>query len=227
MRILLILQNESLATRLTITLEQRRFVVEWTNNGTIAVGILQIEEFDVVILDREVPGRNGFDLLSQLHAQDGHVPVLALARTDLLSERIESLNEGADDVLSSSFSVDELEARLHALVRRHHRVGFTTITCGPLVLDIPRRVCRLGGRELNLSQREYALLLALMQRAGRTVSRQSLFDRVFGHHDAHMEALHVIACRLRKHLTGASIRIVNVRGVGYRLECPDIESPPD
>ena len=221
MRILLIQNNNALVPHLIEALERRRFVVEWTNDGTLALKILDIEEFDAVVLDLDIPGKSGYDILYHLKTSGNHVPVLVLSERNLLTDRITSLNEGADDFLSSPVEVDELEARLHAIIRRHHKVGYSSISCGALVFDTQKRVFHLAGRELNLPPREYTLLLALMQRVGHTVPKQALYDRVFGHSEANLEAVEVTICRLRKQLAATNVRIVNMRGVGYRLESED------
>jgi two-component system, OmpR family, response regulator TctD len=221
MRILLIQKNRSLASSLISALEQRRFVIEWTNDGTLALRILDIEEFDAVILDIDVPGKNGYDILYHLKTSGNRVPVLVVTERTSLADRIMSLNEGADDFLSAPVETAELEARLYAISRRYHKIGYSAINCGPLVFDTQTRNFRYEERVLNLPPREHALLLALIQRVGRTVPKQALFDRVFGHTDVNLEAVEVTICRLRKQLVNSPVRIVNMRGLGYRLEYCD------
>lgn len=219
MRILLVQQDKSLAQTLIEALERRSFIVEWTNDGTIASRVLDLEDFDAVILDIDVPGKNGYDILYHLKASGNRVPVMVVTARNSLDERVASLNEGADDFLNTGADIAEVEARLYAIIRRRNKTGFLEIRCGPLVYDTRTRTFCLQDRPLALPNREYALLFALIQRVGRTVPKQALFDRVFARHDVHIEALDVIVCRLRKHFTDSPVRIINVRGFGYRLEC--------
>jgi len=116
-------------------------------------------------------------------------------------------------------NIAELEARLHAVVRRSQKRDYLAYRCGPLVFDTQAGAFRLADTPLSVSPREHALVLALIRRAQQTIPKKALFDRVFGqNNDANLEAIEVIVWRLRKRTAGASVRIVNVRGFGYRLE---------
>src|SRR5207253_2243946 len=141
------------------------------------------------------------------------IPVLVLSRGDSVAERVSCLNERADDVLCKPFALIELEARLRAIIRRSHRHHYARITCGPLQYDALSGVFLLGEQALSLSRREHALLFALIQRAGKTMDKQALFDRIFAQSDdVNLAVIELLVFRLRKKLTDTSVRIVNVRG---------------
>ncbi|HEY8100185.1 MAG TPA: response regulator, partial [Burkholderiaceae bacterium] len=213
-------EDESeLATWLIKALAQTGFAVEWVNDGRIAERILAVEEFDAAILDLGLPGKSGHDILHFLRASDNPVPVLILTARDSLNERVSTLNEGADDFLPKPFALAELEARLLALIRRSRGHKHTRLTCGPLIYDVSTKQFQLADAPIALTPREHAMLAALIQRVGESVSKQSLLDRIFtSNEDVNLEAIEVLAYRLRKKLAGTSLRIVTMRGFGYCLE---------
>lgn len=219
MRILLVEDEAELATWLIKALAQRDFAVEWTNDGLVAEKILGIEEFDAVVLDLGLPGKNGHGVLAYLRGSDNRVPVLILTARDSLAERVSSLNEGADDFLPKPFAVEELEARLLALIRRSRGREQPRLSCGPLSYDAGSRQFLLADAQMALTPREHAMLSALIQRVGEPVSKRLLMDRIFAHNDdVNLEVIEVLAYRLRKKLAGAAIRIATMRGFGYCLE---------
>lgn len=219
MRILLVEDGADLATWLIKALEQSSFSVEWCSDGRIAEKTLAAEEFDAVILDLGLPGKSGHGILASLRAADNRVPVLILTARDSLTERVSSLNEGADDFLPKPFVLAELEARLLALIRRSRGREHPRFSCGALTLDVGAKQFHIGETPLTLTPREYALLHALIQRSGEPASKQFLLDRVFSRgDDVSLEAIEVLIYRLRKKLASGAIRITTMRGFGYCLE---------
>lgn len=219
MRILLIEDEEELATWLIKALAQSDFTVDWSNDGLVAERILMIEEFDAVILDLGLPGKTGHAVLSSLRASGNRVPVMILTARDSLDERVMNLNRGADDFLAKPFALAELEARLVALIRRSRGHKHSRLACGPLAYDAGTKLFQLFDVPIALTPREHAMLIALIQRSGEPVSRQSLLDRVFAsNEDVNPEAIEVLVHRLRKKLQAAPIRITTMRGFGYCLE---------
>ncbi|MEO6016825.1 MAG: response regulator [Polaromonas sp.] len=219
MRILLVEDGADLATWLIKALEQSNFSVEWSNDGRVAERMLDLEEFDAVILDLGLPGKNGHEVLACLRASDNRVPVLILTARDSLTERVSTLNEGADDFLAKPFVLAELEARLLALIRRSRGRERPRFSCGALTLDVGAKQFHIGETPLTLTPREYALLHALIQRSGEPASKQFLLDRVFSRgDDVSLEAIEVLIYRLRKKLACGAIRITTMRGFGYCLE---------
>jgi two-component system response regulator TctD len=219
MRILLVEDEVELATWLTRALEQSNFSVEWSNNGLMALRILAAEEFDAVILDLGLPGKDGHGVLAQLRAADNRVPVLILTARDSMSEKVSSLHEGADDFLPKPFVLMELEARLVALIRRSRGREHPRLSCGALTLEVGMRQFCMDGVPLALTPREYSMLYALIQRSGEPVSKQFLLDRIFApDDDVGADAVDVLIYRLRKKIANGMIRITTLRGFGYCLE---------
>ena len=172
-----------------------------------------------LVLDLGLPGLDGQAVLQRLRDRDQRLPALILTARDSLDERVRSLNAGADDFLAKPFELAELEARLHALVRRARGNEHQRQACGALVYDSARKQFTLRGEPLALSPREHAVLRVLVQRSGEPFSKQQNLDRVFtDDDDVHPEAVEVFAHRLRKRLDGSGVRITTLRGLGYALE---------
>ncbi|MBT9442955.1 MAG: winged helix-turn-helix domain-containing protein, partial [Acidovorax sp.] len=179
----------------------------------------QHDNYDALVLDLGLPGLDGQAVLQRLRDRDQRLPALILTARDSLDERVRSLNAGADDFLAKPFELAELEARLHALVRRARGNEHPRLACGALVYDNPRKQFTLHGEPLALSPREHAVLRVLVQRSGEPFSKQQILDRVFSDdEDVHPEAVEVFVHRLRKRLDGSGVRITTLRGLGYALE---------
>lgn len=221
MRILLAEDEHHLGTWLCKALEHAGIQVEWVDDGRLADQALQQRDHDALVLDLGLPGMDGHRVLQRLRERDQRLPALILTARDSLSERVGVLNAGADDFLAKPFELAELEARLHALVRRARGVEHPRLSCGPLVYDGTRRQFNLHGESLPLSPREIGVLRALIQRSGEPLSKQQIIDRVFSDdEDVHPEVVEVLVYRLRKRLDGSGVRVVTLRGLGYLLE-PD------
>lgn len=219
MRILLAEDEHTLGTWLCKALEHSGIQVEWVDDGRLADRALQANDHDALVLDLGLPGLDGHEVLQRLRERDQRLPTLILTARDSLSERVDLLNAGADDFLAKPFALAELEARLHALVRRARGVEHPRIACGPLVYDGTRRQFLLDGEPLALSPRELSVLRVLAQRSGEPLSKQQILDRVFSDDDnVHPEAVEVFVHRLRKRLDGSGVRITTLRGLGYALE---------
>ncbi|SFM56655.1 response regulator [Variovorax sp. OV329] len=219
MRILLAEDERTLGTWLCKALEHAGIQVEWVDDGRLADRALQQRDHDALVLDLGLPGMDGHRVLQRLRERDQRLPALILTARDSLDERVRALNAGADDFLAKPFALAELEARLHALVRRARGVEHPRVACGPLVYDGARRQFMLRGEPLALSPRELGVLRALAQRSGEPLSKEQIIDRVFSdEEDVHREAVEVFVYRLRKRLEGSGVRIVTLRGLGYVLE---------
>jgi two-component system response regulator TctD len=218
-RLLLLEDEHSLGQSLTSALTQSGFEVEWFDDGRLGELSLQEDRYDAIILDLGLPGRSGHQVLRSLRERDRQVPVLVLTARDSLTERVSTLNEGADDFLAKPFALAELEARLAALIRRAHGQDKAQYACGALVYEPASRRFTLQGEVLPLTPRESAVLVALIQDCGRPMTKQQLLDRVFADKDDVMlEAVEVVIHRLRKRLDDKGVRIVTLRGLGYALE---------
>lgn len=187
-------------------------------------GLWRAREFthDVIVLDIMLPGVNGYELCRTIRAEGNRTPILMLTAKDGEYDIAEGLDLGADDYLTKPFSFVVLLARIHALVRRANPSPIdATITIGPLAIDITTRRCRLAGRTLELTPREYTLLETLARRPGQPMTRAELLDHVWGcDHNAGSNVVDVYIGYLRKKLqvswTDPSL-IETVRGVGYRI----------
>lgn len=219
MRILLAEDEHDLATWLVRALQQGGFQVDWVDDGRMVRRSLKATRYDALILDLGLPGVGGHDVLAELRQADQRLPVLVLTARDSLIERVNTLNEGADDFLAKPFELPELEARLSALIRRARGVEHPRFACGPLVYDSGSKQFTLDHEPLVLTPREHAALRALIQRSGEPMSKQEILERVFSdEQDVHPEAVEVLVHRLRKRLAASAVQISTLRGLGYVLE---------
>ncbi|RZJ24982.1 MAG: response regulator [Haliea sp.] len=219
MRILLAEDEHTLGTWLCKALERSGIHVDWVDNGQLALASLGRNTHDALVLDLGLPGIDGYQILERLRAKDDRLPTLILTARGAVSERVRSLNAGADDFLAKPFELAELEARLHALVRRARGSQHPRLACGPLAFDSAKRQFSLQGQPLALSPREHAVLTVLVQRSGEPIGKQQVLERVFADDkDVHLEVVEVIVHRLRKRLEGMPVVIKTYRGLGYALE---------
>lgn len=219
MRILLAEDEHELAGWLSKALKQNGYQVDWVNDGRLVESSVEQSRYDALILDLGLPGRDGHTVLARLRQSGSTLPVLILTAQDSVEQRVSTLRGGADDFVAKPFSIDELEARLVALVRRSRGGDHPRLACGPLVYDTVSRQFALDGRALTLSRREYALLHALIQHPGEPLPKQDIHERVFQDEiDAMPEAVEVLVYRVRKRLEGSAVQIVTLRGLGYLLE---------
>lgn len=219
MRILLVEDDIELAEWTAKALSHRYgFVVEWAEDGDAGDRLLRQDDFDAVVLDLGLPELDGRSLLAKMRARGDVTPTLILTARDSLTDRIETLHAGADDFLSKPFAIEELEARLTALIRRAHGRNAGSFSCGALTYHSVEQSFTINGERLELTPREHAMLRILIQHAGQPMSKQKIMDRMFAYDaDIQLEAIEVIAHRLRKKVTeGVSIR--TLRGLGYVLE---------
>ena len=219
MRILLAEDEHALGQWLCKALEQSGFRVDWRDDGRLVTLALKDHDYDAMVLDLGLPGRSGQDILRALRAQDSRLPVLVLTARDSLADRVNTLNEGADDFLAKPFALAELEARLTALVRRARGSEHPRFSCGNLQFDAVTRQFSLNSEILHLSPREHAALKSMIQRSGEPMSREQLMNRVFSdEEDVQPSAMDVLMHRLRKRLEHSGVRIHTYRGLGYALE---------
>ena len=223
-KVLLIEDDEAMRATLQRTLERRGFLVGTCADGRDALARWRTAKPDVVLLDLSLPGRDGLEVLADARAAGLVTPVLILTARGTVGDRIIGLNTGADDYLPKPFDLDELEARVRALVRRR---GGTTpaVTAGPqfagLSVDTDSGAVWFEGAPLELAPREAAMLRALLQRPGQAVAKERLFEAVFaGEADVQIEAVEVVAYRLRKRLQPTGVTLVTLRGLGYLLRAP-------
>ena len=161
---------------------------------------------------------SGIDVIRHVRAKGLSTPILILTAKDALESRVEGLDAGADDYLTKPFEVEELDARLRALLRRSGTTLKQELRFGSLSFDQNTRLFAVNGAELHLSPREHALLGALLRRAGTTVSKEMLLESSYGFgDDVNLSAIEVLIHRLRKKLENSGVSIVTLRGLGYLL----------
>jgi two-component system response regulator QseB len=193
------------------------FTVDWVNDGRAAELSMASGVYHAVVLDLGLPRKDGLEVLKAARARDNHVPVLIATARDAVADRIAGLNAGADDYLVKPFDLDELAARLRALIRRNAGSGRPEFIHGEVVLDPAAKTVLLRGERMALSAREFSILEALMQRPGAVLSCEALEEAVYGwDQEVGSNAIEVHLHHLRKKL-GPDV-IQNVRGVGYRMK---------
>lgn len=223
MRLLLIEDDPALALTLQRSLERKLMQVQLCDNGSQAVAAWQAMQPDVVVLDLNLPGLDGLQVLKNARQAGLATPVLILTARGTVGDKILGLNAGADDYLPKPFDLDELEARVRALNRRQSGAlspnDYPATTFGALRLDRDNRALYLQGAVMDLSPREFALMAALMKKPGHAVAKERLLDLVFPEQqDVQIEAIEVVVYRLRKKLVHAGVTLVTLRGLGYLLK---------
>lgn len=240
MKLLLVEDNPTLQTTLQRALGRRGFEVLACTDGTRALAQWRSTLPDLVLLDLSLPGQDGLMVLTQARAQGLTTPVIILTARGTVGDRILGLNTGADDYLPKPFDLDELEARIQALLRRRspqatppqpdHRSAFgpvgnpafgsvLTPAFGGLQMDREQGAVYVHGQPLELPPRELALLRALLAKPGHAIAKERLFEVVFaGELDVLPEAIEVVAYRLRKKLADTGVQLVTLRGLGYLLK---------
>jgi two-component system copper resistance phosphate regulon response regulator CusR len=220
MRLLLVEDNDLLRTSLAGGLGQVGFTVSAAADGLEGWRLASEQEFELVVLDRMLPGLDGLDLLRRLRLAGSRVPVLLLTARDAVEDRVVGLEAGADDYLTKPFAVAELIARLRALLRRGRGGGDPVVVLADLAVDTAARLARRGGRRLDLSAKEYALLELLLGRRGEAVTRQEVLERLYAQEgESASNVVEVLVGRLRRklHPPGARPLLHTRRGFGYVL----------
>lgn len=217
MRILLVEDDELLGDGILAGLKQRNHVVDWVKDGISAEQAIEVEKFDMVLLDLGIPRKDGIEVLTTIRKKENHTPVLILTARDATDDKIRGLDAGADDYMVKPFDLDELEARIRALHRRNSGSATTVIKRGDLELDPASHTAALNGASLNMPRREFTLLQKLLENQGRVISRDILLQSLYGWDDeVDSNTLEVHIHNLRKKLGTKAIR--TIRGVGYMIE---------
>lgn len=217
MRILLVEDDPLLGDGLMVGLRQTGFVVDWVQDGMAADLALKSETFDLVVLDLGLPRLTGMALLDRLRKREQLLPVLILTARDGIDDKVAGLDAGADDYLVKPVDLDELAARIRALLRR--ATGRTTpmLRHGNIVLDPAARRVTHDGQVVDVSTREFSLLLALLENVGRVMSRGRLEQSLYGwREEPDSNVLEVHIHHLRRKLGNELIK--TLRGVGYVIE---------
>lgn len=216
MRLLLVEDDPMVGESIRDGLGQAGHTVDWVRDGRSAEAAIGAEPYAAVLLDLGLPQKDGLDVLRTVRARRDDVPILVITARDAVGDRVKGLDAGADDYLVKPFDLDELAARVRALVRRAEGRTAPVVRHGPITLDPATRQVTLRGRPVALSGREFALLEALLARPGMVLSRAQLEERLYGWDDeVGSNAVEVHIHNLRRKLGADVIR--NVRGVGYTI----------
>jgi two-component system OmpR family response regulator len=220
MRILLAEDDPLLATQLTNELAGAGYVIDTAGNGIDAHHLGDEESFDAVVLDLGLPQMDGLTVLKRWRAAGRNMPVLILTARDTWHEKVDGIDAGADDYLTKPFHMEELLARIRALIRRSSGLASTEIKCGPVILDTRSGRITVNGRTVSLTAHELRVLSYLMHHRGQLVTRTELIDHIYTQEfDRDSNTIEVFIARLRKKLPPDLIQ--TSRGLGYRLVCPD------
>ena len=216
MRLLLVEDDPMIGAGVQSGLRQEGHTVDWVRDGKAAELALASGVHEMLLLDLGLPHKSGLELLSGLRRQGLDLPVLVITARDSVADRVKGLDAGADDYLPKPFDLDELSARIRALMRRRAGRASPRIEHGPLMLDPATHQVTLNGDPLALSAREFALLHALLEQPGVPLSRAQLEERLYGwNEEVESNTIEVYIHTLRRKLGAEWIR--NVRGVGYRV----------
>jgi len=223
MNVLVVEDEKKVANSIRKGLEERGFQVEVCHDGDKAYTLVTTRQYDVIVLDIMLPGRDGLSILRNLRKQKNCVPVILLTARSELDERVEGLDLGADDYLTKPFYVEELVSRIHALLRRTSGEQLSILQTGELLVNLITREVRRGDVAIRLTNREFGLLEYLMRSPGRVFTRMQIIEHVWGYDfDPQTNLVDTYIKRLRKKLrrdSGDDI-IETVRGVGYRFVKP-------
>ena len=219
MRILVVEDEPTLAAQLATTLQAAGYAVDTAANGRDAGYMGEVETFDAVVLDLGLPMVDGLTVLKRWRALGRTMPVLILTARGAWHEKVAGIDAGADDYLTKPFHMEELLARIRALIRRAVGQASAEIACGPLVLDTRSGRVSVDGQALSLTSHEFRVLAYLIHHAGEIVSRTELTEHIYAQdYDRDSNTIEVFVARLRKKLPPGLIE--TVRGLGYRLTCP-------
>lgn len=216
MRVLLVEDDSMIGQSLVQALGGNGWSVDWVRDGELAQSALADGDYACVLLDLGLPKRDGVDVLRRARAQGDRTPVLVLTARDGLDDRIAGLDIGADDYLVKPYEFRELLARMRAVIRRRDGSAHSVIGTEEVRLDLTTREVIIHGEKAQLSQREFALLHALLERPGAILSRDQLENRIYGWgEEVSSNAVDVLIHGMRRKLGADTIR--NVRGLGWRI----------
>ena len=225
MRIVVVEDDPALAEALQFSLRQSGYAVDWIASGEQADHALKDDCFDLVILDLSLPKVDGLEVLRRLRARSARVPVLILSGREAPDQKVAGLDLGADDYIGKPFRLDELQARVRALLRRAQGSASPRLVYGEFSYDSVERVASMGGRPVDLSVHETSMLEALVTRFGRVVSKEQLVEKLYNYDsDVSQNAIEVYIHRLRRKIDGSGVTVKTVYGRGYLL---DYKAEPD
>jgi two-component system OmpR family response regulator len=218
--VLLIEDEPGIADEIQADLEARGFAVTWTGDGNSAVDLVRQLRFDMLIVDRMMPGLDGLSVISTLREENFAMPVLVLSALSAVDEKVRGLKAGGDDYLTKPFALDELAARVEALLRRPLETRETVLRVGPVALDLIDREATRDGRPIELLPREFKLLEYLMRRPDQVVTRAMLLEDVWHYRfvpQTNLVDVHIGKLRRKVDAPGDAPLIHSVRGAGFQF----------
>ncbi|MEH2333434.1 response regulator transcription factor [Nostoc sp.] len=224
MNVLFVEDEAKIANFVRAGLKEQGFVVDYCDNGDDGYLRALDNEYDVIILDIMMPGKDGLSILKLLRRQGRNAPVILLTARNELDDRLQGLNLGADDYIAKPFFVEELAARIHAVVRRSVSERQNLLCVGPIKLDRITREVTCNHQAIELTSREFNLLEYLMRSPGRVFTRTQILEHVWGYDfNPNTNVVDVCIQRIRKKIDpiDEAVWIESIRGVGYRFRKPD------
>jgi len=225
MRVLLIEDDSAVAQSIELMLKSESFNVYTTDLGEEGVDLGKLYDYDIILLDLNLPDMSGYDVLKQLRVSKIKTPILILSGLAGIEDKVKGLGVGADDYMTKPFHKDELVARIHAIVRRSKGHAQSVIQTGDLVVNLDTKTVEVGGQRVHLTGKEYQMLELLSLRKGTTLTKEMFLNHLYGGMDEpELKIIDVFICKLRKKLANASEGrnfIETVWGRGYVLREPD------
>ena len=226
MRILLIEDEKVMARTLALIFSQAGFEHEVVTSGEAGVELARIYDYDLILLDLNLPDVHGYEVLRRLRLSRISTPVMIISGDVETAAKVSGFGFGADDYVTKPFHREELVARIHALVRRSNGHGESLIRTGPMVLDLAARTVEVNGQRVHLTGKEFAILEMLSLRKGMTLTKEMFLNHLYGGRDEpELKIIDVFVCKLRKKLAaagaGATGCIETVWGRGYALRDPE------
>ena len=216
MRILLVEDDQMIGQAISVALKDAAYAIDWVTDGAAATGVLELGEHQAVLLDLGLPKRDGLEVLRRLRQSGSTLPVIIITARDGVNDRIKGLDLGADDYLIKPFDLDELLARLRAVIRRQGGQAAPVLSNGKVSLDPATREARCDDKVEILSAREFALLHALLLRPGAILARAELEERIYGwNEEVESNAVDFLIHGVRRKLGPEALK--NVRGAGWMV----------
>lgn len=226
MRVLLIEDDRLLAQSIELMLNNEKFIVYSSNNGEEGIELAKLYDYDLILLDLNLPDMSGYDVLNNLRLHKNKTPVLILSGLSDPVEKVKGLGFGADDFVTKPFHKEELVARMNAIIRRSKGHAQSLIIIGDLVVNLDNKTVEVAGQQLHLTGKEYQMLELLALRKGTTLTKEMFLNHLYGGMDEpELKIIDVFICKLRKKIEAVSngiIYIDTVWGRGYVMR--DIET---